>query len=77
MKGAGLPHRNGGVSARTLTFVIVVVTIVWAVNFLAGIVIEQWQGATGVNAVMMAAIGLLGAARFKQTKAEEPPEVDE
>lgn len=68
------PHRHaGGVSPRTLTFVIVVITVVWAVNFLAGVVIDGWQGATGVNAVMMAAIGLLGAARFRQGQTPEPP----
>lgn len=69
-----MPHRHNGVSPRTLTFVIVVVTLVWAVNFCAGIVIDQWEGATGVNAVMMAAIGLLGAARFRQNKIEPPEE---
>ena len=73
-----MAHRNNGVSPRTLTFVITVVTIVWAINFVAGIFITEWQGATGVNAVMMAAIGLLGAARFRQHAVEKnPPEKQE
>jgi len=71
-----LPHRRNGITPHVLTFVIVVVTIVWAVNFLAGVIITGWEGATGVNAVMMATIGLLGAARFQQGKTPltPPPE---
>jgi hypothetical protein len=69
-----VPHRqSGGVSPRTLTFVIVLITIVWAINFTAGIVIQEWQASSGLNAVMMAVIGLLGAARFRQTQAPPPP----
>jgi protein-S-isoprenylcysteine O-methyltransferase Ste14 len=76
VRGAtALPHRHtGGVPPRVLTFVIIVVTVVWAVNFSVGVFITGWEGATGVNAVMMAAIGLLGAARYKQNKLEPPPD---
>jgi protein-S-isoprenylcysteine O-methyltransferase Ste14 len=75
VRGAtALPHRHtGGVPPRVLTFVIIVVTIVWAVNFSVGVFIAGWEGATGVNAVMMAAIGLLGAARYRQKTV--PPEI--
>lgn len=57
-----------GVSTRTLTVLVYVVTTVWAANIFAPLVIESYAGNTGVNGIMGAIIGLLGAARLQASR---------
>jgi hypothetical protein len=67
-----MPGRDFGVSTRTLTVLVYVVSIVWATNLLAPLVITGFTGSTGVNGVMGALIGLLGAARYQASRHKEP-----
>lgn len=64
--------RDFGISTRTLTVLVYVVTIVWAVNLLAPLVIEGYTSSTGANGIMGALIGLLGAARYQASRNKEP-----
>jgi hypothetical protein len=58
-----------GVSVRTLTVVVYVVTVAWAGNIFAPLVISTYQGNSGVNGIMGAVIGLLGAARYQASRS--------
>lgn len=60
-----------GVSVRTLTVVVYVVTAVWAGNIFAPLVITTYQGNSGVNGIMGAVIGLLGAARWQASRSRD------
>lgn len=66
---------NGGVSSRTLTALVYTVMGVWAANLLAPLIIRGFESSTGVNGVMGALLGLLGAARYstrgKRKKADD------
>ena len=54
-----------GVSTRTLTVLCYVVTGCWAANIVAPMLIAGYSGNTGVNGVMGALLGLLGAFRYR------------
>jgi hypothetical protein len=58
-----------GVSVRTLTVVVYVVTAAWAGNIFAPLFISTYQGNAGVNGIMGAVIGLLGAARYQASRS--------
>lgn len=62
---------SGGLTIRpwVLSFAAVVVTLVWAINILAGLVIPSWQADAGVNAVMGALLALIGAIGGKSLLA--------
>lgn len=62
-----------GVSTRTLTVLVYIVTICWAANIFAPMVIQGYAGNTGVNGVMGALLGLLGAARYRNKQRSIPP----
>jgi len=61
-----------GVSTRTVSVLVYVVTVCWAANIFAPLVIDTYQGNTGVNGIMGAIIGLLGAARFQASRNRNP-----
>lgn len=61
-----------GVSTRTLTVMVYVVTVVWALNIVAPLVVSSYAGNTGANGIMGALIGLLGAARYQASRNKEP-----
>lgn len=63
-----MSSQDFGVSTRTLTALVWVVTVVWAGNIVAPLVITTYPGNTGVNGIMGAIIGLLGAARFQASR---------
>ncbi|MFC9146901.1 hypothetical protein [Streptomyces bacillaris] len=63
-----MSSQDYGVSTRTLTVLVYVVTICWAGNIFAPLVIDSYTGNTGVNGIMGAIIGLLGAARFQASR---------
>ncbi len=52
-----------------LSLLAVVVTLVWAINILAGLVIPDWESDAGVNAVMGALLALIGAIGGKSLLA--------
>lgn len=64
--------RDFGVSTRTLTVLVYVVTFVWATNLLAPLVLSGFTSSTGANGIMGALIGLLGAARYQASRNKEP-----
>jgi len=49
------------IGERTRTVVIGVVTTVWAANFLAGVVIPQYEPSESINGIFMAIVGGLFA----------------
>ncbi|WP_330256268.1 hypothetical protein OG874_17920 [Nocardia sp. NBC_00565] len=57
-----------GVSTRTLTALVYIVALAWAINLLAPLVIDGYTSNTGANGVMGALIGLLGAARYQVSR---------
>lgn len=61
-----------GVSTRTLTVLVYVVTVVWAVNIVAPLVLQSYESNTGANGIMGALLGLLGAARYQASRNKEP-----
>lgn len=66
-----------GIAVRpwVLTVLALVVTIVWAVNILAGLFVSSWNSDAGVNAVMAALLALIGTIGGKSLFARsDPPE---
>lgn len=57
-----------GVSTRTLTVLVYVVTLCWATNIVAPLLVDTYEGSTGANGIMGALIGLLGAARYQASR---------
>jgi hypothetical protein len=49
------------ISERTRTAVIATVTVIWAVNFGAGFVVEDYEADQAINAIFMAIVGGLFA----------------
>lgn len=58
-------------SERVRTTIIAVVTTVWAVNFSAGLVLEDYQPDQAINAIFMAIVGGLFALGRKDQDREE------
>lgn len=46
---------------RTRTVIIAVVTTVWAINFTAGLVLQDYQPSESINGIFMAIVGGLFA----------------
>lgn len=65
-----------GVSTRTLTVLVYVVTVVWALNIVAPLVFQGYESNTGANGIMGALLGLLGAARYQASRNKEPKKRD-
>lgn len=63
-----MSSQDFGVSTKTLTVLVYVVTFCWVGNLVAPLVVSTYQGNTGVNGIMGAIIGLLGAARFQASR---------
>ncbi|WP_156161658.1 hypothetical protein [Nocardia vulneris] len=61
-----------GVSTRTLTVLVYIVTVVWAVNIVAPLLFQAYESNTGANGIMGALLGLLGAARYQASRNKEP-----
>lgn len=70
--------RSGGIAVKpwVLTVLALVVTIVWAVNILAGLVVSSWNSDAGVNAVMAALLALIGTIGGKSLFARTPHVID-
>ena len=49
------------ISDRTRTVVLAVVTIIWAMNFFAGLVVEDYKPDQAINGIFMAVAGALFA----------------
>jgi hypothetical protein len=49
------------ISDRTRTIVLAVVTVIWAINFLAGVVIPDYKPDQAINGIFMAIAGTLFA----------------
>lgn len=66
-----MTQKASGLTIRpwVLSLLAVVVTLVWAVNILAGLFVESWQSDAGVNAVMGAFLALIGAIGGKSLLA--------
>jgi hypothetical protein len=61
-----------GVSTRTLTVLVYVVTLCWATNIVAPLLVSSYEGSTGANGIMGALLGLLGAARYQASRNQTP-----
>ncbi|WP_157124212.1 hypothetical protein [Nocardia pseudovaccinii] len=61
-----------GVSTRTLTVLVYVVSFVWSANLLAPLIIHGFQPNTGVNGVMGTMLGLLGGIRYMASRSDKP-----
>lgn len=72
-----MSEREDAVSTLTLTVLVYVVAIVWATNLLAPLVVKEFQVNTGVNGIMGALIGLLGALRYRKIRNREPQEKED
>lgn len=72
-----MSSQDFGVSTKTLTALVWVVTICWVGNLVAPLVITTYQGNTGVNGIMGAIIGLLGAARFQASRNRDREQGDD
>lgn len=72
-----MSSQDFGVSTKTLTALVWVVTICWVGNLFAPLVITTYQGNTGVNGIMGAIIGLLGAARFQASRNRDREQGDD
>ena len=59
-------------SDRTRTVIIAVVTVVWAVNFGAGLVVDGYEPDQAINGIFMAVVGGLFALGARGNN--EPPQ---
>lgn len=64
---------------RARAIVIGVVTFVWAANFLAGIVVQDYQPSESINAIFMGIVGTLFAigSRNGGNKSDNSPQATE
>ena len=67
------PERSVTVRPWVLSLISVTVLVVWAINILAGLFVDQWDGDAGVNAVMLAIITLIGTVFGKSWLARPVP----
>lgn len=58
---------------RTRTIVIFVVTVVWAVNFGAGLLIQHYKPSESINGIFMAIVGGLFALGARNNGSKTPP----
>lgn len=61
------------ISDRTRTIVIFVVTVVWALNFTAGLVLTDYKPSESINGIFMAIVGGLFALGARDTSNKKPP----
>lgn len=70
-----------GVSVRTLDVIAYAVTAVWAANIFAPLAISSFESNSGVNGIMGALLGVIGAARWQASRSrnrqEQEPAGDE
>jgi hypothetical protein len=59
------------------TAIIVVVTIVWAVNFAAQFVVDNYSPDVAINGIFMAVVGGAIALSRKDSKSVPPPDSKE
>lgn len=60
---------------RTRTVIIAVVTIVWAINFFAGLALHDYKPSESINGIFMAIVGglfALGARQKGNTDKDDP-----
>ncbi len=71
-------RQHNGVVVRpwVLSLLAIVVSAVWAVNILAGLVVSSWEADAGVNAVMGALLALIGAIGGKSLLARLDPSAE-
>lgn len=63
------------IGERTRTVIIAVVTTIWAVNFFAGILIDNYKPSESINGIFMAIVGglfALGARAYKDKDGDGP-----
>lgn len=58
---------------RTRTVIITVVTVVWAINFLAGLFVRDYQTSESINGIFMAIVGGLFALGARKQDPPSPP----
>jgi len=61
------------ISDRTRTVIIGVVTTVWAINFLAGLVVHGYHPSESINGIFMAIVGGLFALGARSGDKKDPP----
>lgn len=62
-------------SERSRTVIIFVITGVWAINFVAGLVVPDYQTSESINGIFMAIVGGLFALGAKKDRDRpDPPE---
>lgn len=67
------PERSVTVRPWVLYLIAVPVVVVWAINILAGLVVDEWTADGGVNAVMLALLALIGTVFGKSLLASPAP----
>lgn len=65
--------RPPGLTARSMDFVVIVVSLVWGASFVADIWVANYDPPTGLHQVMMLLIGFIVAGRT-QVKDEKKGE---
>lgn len=59
------------ISDRTRTIIIFVVTAVWAVNFLTGVVVHDYKPSESINGIFMGIVGGLFALSARNKDKED------
>lgn len=67
------------IDAKLKNAIIIVVTAVWALNFVAGLALPNYEPDQAINAIFMGIVGGLFAlgARDKNDKKPDPPSQEE
>ncbi|AWY05206.1 hypothetical protein SEA_MARGARET_26 [Gordonia phage Margaret] len=57
-----MSDKSSGIPPWVIRVVILVVVVVWAVNFVAQLVVPSYEPPAGIDAIMLAIIGLIAGA---------------